>query len=91
MYNFVGVNVNLLCYMICFNEKSSSDYSAWLWRVRLSIASEGASEKDFAKFLGIDPANLSRILNGKVIPSIAFYFQFGEFLKTLNPLLYGEK
>lgn len=70
--------------MIRLSQNASESYSKWLWHVRVSLTIHKSSQKELAVYLGIAEANLSRILSGRVIPSVTFYFGTEDFLTKIS-------
>lgn len=70
--------------MIRLSQFASEHYSKWLWHVRVSLTIHKSSQKELAGYLGIDEANLSRILSGRIIPSVTFYFGTEDFLTKIS-------
>ena len=66
--------------MLRMSKFASDHYSQWLWHVKCSLVIHKSSQQELASYLGISEANLSKYLNGKVVPACTFYFAVEDFL-----------
>lgn len=70
--------------MIRMSVGAAGNLETWLWNVKTDIIRYHSSQRALAAHLGIDPANLARILSGKTMPSLSFFFMVNEFLDYLK-------
>lgn len=70
--------------MIRMSVGAAGNLETWLWNVKTDIIRYHSSQRALAAYLGIDPANLARILSGKTMPSLSFYFMVNEFVDYLK-------
>lgn len=70
----------------------TSDFSGMRERIRTLMVSRHMTQQDFASFLGLSPATLSSIFNGRTRPTLMTVSQLKEHFPELNTdwLLFGR-
>lgn len=61
------------------NEFETKSYEFDLWRIKCALSRKFGSQKKAAEVLGIDEANLSRVLSGLVDCSCRTYWQIFQY------------
>lgn len=74
-------DITLYC-MKTLPENIKQSYWKYMRSIQIRLYDNGFTQKDLANFLGIDPGNLSKILNCVIEPGISFYFSIDYFFST---------